>query len=151
MEFVCHENQVLAKCNQNINNCQEKKDYFVAAMSVDSNNNYCLVSLMNFTKCLLFVTCCRSHSFIDVTGVGSESPFAVNESCKIVNDTVVIEHESDNEHDISDTESSTSSSEQSCDRYIVNKSCKQLYCKWHSFAVTSTLTGRILSQIINNQ
>ena len=151
MEFVCHENQVLAKCNQNKNNCQEKKDSFVAAMSVDSNNNYCLVSLMNFTKCLLFVTCCRSHSFIDVTGVGSESPFAVNESCKIVNDTVVIDHESDNEHDISDTESSTSSSEQSCDRYILNKSCKQLYCKWHSFAVTSTLTVRILSQIINNQ
>ena len=120
-------------------------------MSVDSNNNYCLVSLMNFTKCLLFITCCRSHSFIDVTGVGSESPFAVNESCKIVNDTVVIDHESDNEHDISDTESSTSSSEQSCDRYIVNKSCKQLYCKCHSFAVTSTLTGRILSQVINNQ
>lgn len=107
--------------------------------------------LMNFTKCLLFVTCCRSHSFIDVTGVVSESPFVVNESCKIVNDTVVIDHESDNEHDISDTESSTSSSEQSCDRYILNKSCKQLYCKWHSFAVTSTLTGRILSQIINNQ
>ena len=104
MEFVCHEKQVLAKCNQNKNNCQEKKDSFVAAMSVDSNNNYCLVSLMNFTKCLLFVTCCRSHSFIDVTGVGSESPFAVNESCKIVNDTVVIDHESDNEHDISDKE-----------------------------------------------
>ena len=64
---------------------------------------------MNFTKCLLFITSCRSHSFIDVTGVGSESPFAVNESRKIVNDTVVIDHESDNEHD---TESSTSSSEQ---------------------------------------
>ena len=32
----------------------------------------------------------RSHSFIHVTGVGSESPFAVNESCKIVDDTVVL-------------------------------------------------------------
>ena len=67
---------------------------------------------MNFTKCLLFITSCRSHSFIDVTGVGSENPFAVNESCKIVHETVVIGHESDNKHDISDTKSSTSSSEQ---------------------------------------
>ena len=67
-------------------------------------HNYCLVSLMNFTKCLLFITFCRSHSFIDVTDVGSKSPFAFNESCKIVNGTVAIDHESDNEHDISDTE-----------------------------------------------
>ena len=32
----------------------------------------------------------RAHSFIHVTGVGSESPFAVNESCKIVDDAVVL-------------------------------------------------------------
>lgn len=57
----------------------------------------------------------ESHSFIDVTGVASKSPLAVNESCKIVDDTVIIDHESDNDHDISDSESSTTSSELSCD------------------------------------
>lgn len=122
-----------------------KKDSFVGTMSVHSNNKICLVSQLNFTKCFWFIVCCRSHSVIDVTGVGSESPFAVSESCKIVDDTIVIVHESDNEHEISDTDSSTSSSEQSCDRYIVSKSCKQMDCKWHSLAVTSILTGRILS------
>ena len=86
-----------------------------------NNNYYNLVSVMNFTKCLWFIVCYRSHSFIDVTGVASKSPLAVNESCKIVDDTVIIDHESDNDHDISDSESSTTSSELSCDRYMVNK------------------------------
>ena len=60
--------------------------------------------------------CCRSYTFIDVTGVETASPFSANTSYKIVDDTVLIDNESDNGHDISDTETSTSSSEQSCDR-----------------------------------
>ena len=59
--------------------------------------------------------CCRSGTLIDVTGVETVSSFSANTSYKIVSDTVVIDNESDNDHDVSDTETS-SSSEQSCDR-----------------------------------
>lgn len=59
---------------------------------------------------------CRSDTFIDVTGVESASPFSANTSLKVVGDTGVIDNESDSDCDISDTESSTSSSEGSCDR-----------------------------------
>ena len=65
---------------------------------------------------LSYVTCCRSHTFIDVTGVETASSFSANTSYKIVDGTVVIDNESFNDHDISDTGTSTSSSEQSDDR-----------------------------------
>ena len=60
--------------------------------------------------------CCRSDAVIDVTGVETASPFSANTSYKIVDDTVLIDRGSDNEHDISDAETSTSSSEQNCDK-----------------------------------
>lgn len=43
--------------------------------------------------------CCRSDTFIDVTGVETASSFSGNTSYKTVDDTVVI----DNVSDISDT------------------------------------------------
>lgn len=58
---------------------------------------------------------CRSDTLIDVTDVETASSFSANTSYKIVGDIVVIDNESDNNHDVSDTETSTSS-EQSCDR-----------------------------------
>ena len=54
--------------------------------------------------------CYRSETFIDVSGVETASSFSASTSYKIGDDTVVIDNESDNDHDISDTESSTLSS-----------------------------------------
>ena len=84
---------------------------------------------------------CKSHIFIDVIGAETASSFSHSTSYKIVDDTEVIDNESDNDHDISDTETSTSSSEQSCDRLNM----KQMYCKEHRVAITSSLIGRIQS------
>ena len=53
---------------------------------------------------------CRSNTFIDVTGVDTASSISASMSNKIVDDTVVIDNVSDNDHDIKDTETSTSSS-----------------------------------------
>lgn len=65
---------------------------------------------------LSYLTCCRSHTFLDVTGVETASSFSANTSYKIVDGTVVIDNESFNDHDISDAGTSASSSEQSGDR-----------------------------------
>ena len=57
-----------------------------------------------------YLTSCRSDTFIDVTGVETATSFSANTSYKIVDDTDLTVS------DISDTETSTSSPEQSCDR-----------------------------------
>ena len=59
---------------------------------------------------------CRSDTFIDVTGVETASSISANMSYRIVDGTVVIDNVGDNDCDISDTETSTSSSEQSCNK-----------------------------------